>query len=55
MSFELSTVKDVTTKAGRTRVFWVREEFIGKKPTLVLLHGWGAGSGCFFKNIGTFL
>ena len=21
------------------------------KPPLVLLHGWGAGSGCFFKNI----
>ena len=43
------TVKDVTTKNGRTRVFWVRPDL--EKPPLVLLHGWGAGSGCFFKNI----
>jgi len=42
--------RDVETKCGRTRVFWVRENIKHDKP-LVLLHGWGAGSGCFFKNI----
>ena len=45
------TIKDITTKTGRTRVFWVRQEKIHDKVPLVLLHGWGAGSGCFFKNI----
>ena len=45
-------IKDVETKYGRTRVFWVRDQIkVADKPPLVLLHGWGAGSGCFFKNI----
>ena len=30
---------------------WTPETESHEKPPLVLLHGWGAGAGCFFKNI----
>jgi len=29
----------------------VREELKNNKAPLVLLHGWVAGTGCFYKNV----
>ena len=45
------TFVDVKTDLGRTRCYWVREELKTEKPPLVLLHGWVAGTGCFYKNV----
>ena len=45
------TFVDVKTDLGRTRCYWVREELKNEKAPLVLLHGWVAGTGCFYKNV----
>merc|ERR1719228_2893967 len=45
------TAKDIPTVLGLTRVFWVRENLKSNKSPLVLIHGWAAGAGCFFKNV----
>jgi pimeloyl-ACP methyl ester carboxylesterase len=34
---------------GKTRVYWANKELTS--PPLVILHGWGTGSACFFKNV----
>ena len=34
---------------GKTRVYWANKDL--KSTPLVMLHGWGTGSGCFFRNV----
>jgi len=41
--------KDIDSSHGKTRVYWANKELTS--PPLVMLHGWGTGSGCFFKNV----
>lgn len=43
-------IRDVVTHLGKTRVFWLRQNLKNVKFPLVLIHGYGAGSGCFFRN-----
>jgi len=43
--------KDIWTRAGRIRVFWIKRHLVSLIDPLVLLHGWVAGSGCFFRNV----
>jgi len=50
MAPEEVEMRDVKTHLGRTRVFWIRRHLSEEKPPLVLLHGWAAGAGCFFRN-----
>jgi len=40
---------DYMSKIGIIRIFWIRKELKNQKPPLVLLHGWGAGTGYYFK------
>lgn len=51
MAPEEVEIRDIETQLGKTRVFWLRPHLKNEKPPLVLLHGWAAGAGCFFRNV----
>ena len=41
---------EVDTNLGTTKTYWVRKHLLDKPP-LVLIHGYAAGAGCFFRNV----